>query len=215
MTATRGDPLAALAAGLEADLPSVTAELTRFPSGGAMLDVRRSDGRLFVLSFTPAHGYGVDEVGMDDGFVSGYRFAYPDLDPASQKLRELVADYSSTLPRPPSALNLVVVQARDLEAARRFYSCIGLTFRREQHGRGPEHLAAQVGPTIFEVYPCLESSAGGGVRIGFEVDSLQPTLDALRHQSVKVLTEPRDSPWGLRAVVEDPDGNRVELTQRR
>jgi lactoylglutathione lyase len=141
--------------------------------------------------------------------------SHSSLAPGAEKLRELVAENSAgNEVLPPIALNLVVVQASDLEAAKQFYECLGLTLQPEKHGGGPEHFAAQVGATVFEVYPRRDGLAGGHVRIGFEVDALQPALDALRRRSAKILTEPRESPWGLRAVVEDPDGNRVELIER-
>src|SRR3546814_7493059 len=42
---------------------------------------------------------------------------------------------------------------RDLEAAQRFYEALGLQFRRERHGNGPEHLTAPLGAAVFELYP--------------------------------------------------------------
>lgn len=35
----------------------------------------------------------------------------------------------------------------------------------------------------------------------------------LKNQDFSVIIEPTESEWGLRAVVVDPDGHRVELTQ--
>jgi len=135
---------------------------------------------------------------------------------AAQKRRELVVNQHTSLqPAQAVALSLVVIQARNLEAATQFYQCLGLALKREQHGRGPEHFAAEVGSAVFEVYPCRDSTLVGTIRIGFEVPFLEQTVGVLRSQSAKILTEPHDSPWGRRAVVQDPDGNRVELTERR
>src|SRR4051812_6644669 len=120
MTTATTDPLADLAQALTAGASGTTTDLTRFSSGGAMLDVRRDDGRLFVLAYAPTSGYGVDEVGADDGLVTGYRFAYSDFASAAKKLRDLVAGDQEALPAPPKALNLVVVQARDLETSKSF-----------------------------------------------------------------------------------------------
>lgn len=209
-------PLAKLATDIQSEFGGARAELTQFPSGGAMLDVRDSGGRVFVIAHTPRQGYGVDEVQANDGLGTGYRFAYSDLPSAAAKLRELIAsDSGSQSPAATVALNLVVVQSRDLEAAREFYECLGLALRSEQHGRGPQHYAAQVGPAVFEIYPSRADSPAGKVRIGFEVASLEPAVGALRGKSAKIVKEPYDSPWGRRAVVEDLDGNCIELTQRR
>src|SRR5687767_7938593 len=112
MIAPVSNPFPALVQSLETQVAGVTTELTQFPSGAIMLDVRRSDGRAFVLDFTPAHGYAVDEVGPADGFVTGYRFSYSDFATAAEKLRELVAERSSEVQlAPPIALNLVVIQS--------------------------------------------------------------------------------------------------------
>jgi len=209
-------PLTTLADGLEAEFTGTTAKLTEFPSGGAMLDVRRGDGRLFVLDYIPSQGYGVDEARPSDGFGTGYRFAFADFGSAAEKLRQLLAD-SAAHPRlaPPAAVKLVVVYTRDIEAARRFYECLGLIFQTEQHGRGPEHYSAQVGPTVFEIYPAHGDSSGGCIRIGFEVSSLETILSALQERPAKIHKAPFDSIWGRQVVVEDPDGNRVELTEPR
>ena len=39
-------------------------------------------------------------------------------------------------------LNLVVLRSADLGRAEFFYRLLGITFSREKHGNGPEHLAA-------------------------------------------------------------------------
>ena len=89
MTIPTPDLMESLAKDLETEVAGASVELTQFPSGGAMLDVRRSDGRLFVMAYTPTHGFGVDEVQAHDGFVTGYQFVYPDFLPAARKLRSL------------------------------------------------------------------------------------------------------------------------------
>lgn len=115
---------------------------------------------------------------------------------------------------PPIALNLLVIEARDIEVAKAFYESLGLVFELEQHGRGPQHYSAKVGSTIFEVYSRGADVVAMRIRLGFEVASLAGAMIALRSQSARILKDASDSPWGRRAVVEDPDGNRVELLER-
>jgi hypothetical protein len=68
------------------------------------------------------------------------------------------------VPRCPSPpLNLVVIRSADLERAAHFYAALGTRLTRERHGSGPGHLAGQVGPVVFEVYPAAEV---GGVPSG-------------------------------------------------
>jgi hypothetical protein len=83
------DRLANLAAEIEAAFPEAKAELESFPSGAAMLDVRRG-GRLFVLAYTPRGGFGVDEVGEEEGFDTGYKFVSEGFDEAAEELRRLL-----------------------------------------------------------------------------------------------------------------------------
>ena len=83
------DRLASLAAEVEAAFPGAVAEMATFPSGAAMLDVRWR-GHLFVVAYTPRGGFGVDEVGEDEGFDTGYKFISQGFDEAAAELRRLL-----------------------------------------------------------------------------------------------------------------------------
>jgi hypothetical protein len=72
-----------------AALPGTDVDLSTFPSGAAMVDVRR-DGHLYVLAYSPSRGFGVDEVTDADGFLLSYRFTYEEFGPAAARLWELV-----------------------------------------------------------------------------------------------------------------------------
>jgi predicted enzyme related to lactoylglutathione lyase len=108
-------------------------------------------------------------------------------------------------------ISLIVLHTNDIEAAKEFYSLLGLSFVEEQHGKGPRHYAATLGAVVLEIYPCQGSSPPAPLRIGFRLPCLERTLETLRSRGVRFTSEAKDSPWGRRAVVEDPAGNRVEL----
>ena len=111
-------------------------------------------------------------------------------------------------------LNLVVLRSDDLERAAAFYTRLGLTFARHRHGNGPEHLAAELPGGVFELYPLAPDGPSSlGTRIGFRVPSVDAALEGLSDYPNAIVTPPRDSEWGRRAVVTDPDGHRVELLQ--
>jgi predicted enzyme related to lactoylglutathione lyase len=112
-----------------------------------------------------------------------------------------------------AALSLVVIRASDLERSQRFYEALGLSFTRERHGSGPEHLAAEMASVVFEVYPRGNGPVTHGVRLGFRVSSVAAALAAAQQLGAEVVSPPADSPWGLRAVLADPDGHRVEINQ--
>ncbi|MCI0643166.1 MAG: VOC family protein [Gemmataceae bacterium] len=111
------------------------------------------------------------------------------------------------------SLNLLVIRGADIARAQRFYEALGLRFTREQHGKGPEHLAAELDGVVFEIYPLGKGPATDGVRLGFRVPSIESALSSLQQEGAHVATPPVPGPWGLRAVVIDPDGHKVELAQ--
>ena|SRR5579883_2906415 len=113
-------------------------------------------------------------------------------------------------------LNLVVIRARDLERAAQFYGALGLAFEKHRHGKGAEHYASVSESLVFEIYPQqAEAQSTSATRIGFLVRSVDAAVAHLAGQGASVISAPQDSPWGRRAVVTDPDGHRVELTERK
>jgi predicted enzyme related to lactoylglutathione lyase len=52
---------------------------------------------------------------------------------------------------------------------------------------------------------------GGCTWPGFVVANLHATLDALRALGGELVAGPEERPWGMRAVVADPDRRPVEL----
>jgi len=111
-------------------------------------------------------------------------------------------------------LNLVVLRSPDLARAAAFYSRLGLRFSQHRHGNGPEHYSAELAGGVFELYPLSADGASTlGTRIGFRVSSVDAALAGLSDYPDAIVTPARDSEWGRRAVVVDPDGHRVELIE--
>ena len=117
---------------------------------------------------------------------------------------------SPSLPR----LNLLVLRSLDMSTAVSFYQLLGLVFKPEKHGTGPEHYSSQIGEVVLEIYPAsTETDVDRTTRLGFEVPELLEILGILRANGHKVSQEPKASAWGLRSVIIDPDGRSVELLQ--
>jgi catechol 2,3-dioxygenase-like lactoylglutathione lyase family enzyme len=118
--------------------------------------------------------------------------------------------------QPPAAqtLNLIVLRVADIEHAMSFYRLLGLIFAKHTHGSGPEHYIAGLQDTWLELYPATpDQPVSSSTRIGFQVndvDGLVAQLSAV--EGAKVVVAAKESEWGHRAVVADPDGHRVELT---
>ena len=139
-------------------------------------------------------------------------------------------------------LNLVVLRAEEPERLAAFYSALGLSFGQHRHGAGPEHWASEKDGMVFEIYPAspknpttsgvrlgfaVELSARrcssvkaspknrptAGVRLGFAVEDVAGALDRLVAAGAVVISGVAESPWGVRAVIQDPEGHKVELTE--
>ncbi len=116
---------------------------------------------------------------------------------------------------PTSRMNLIVI--RSLEASRTvaFYKMLGLNFHEEQHGSGPVHWAADLDGLVLEIYPAKSvEEVNVTTRLGFDVDDAASVLSTLRLSDVKIISDLKQTTWGLRAVVRDSDGRSVELVQR-
>ena len=114
-------------------------------------------------------------------------------------------------------VNLLVIRAREPEKLAGFYSTLGLRFTQHRHGNGPLHFAAiDDDGGVFEIYPLRKGEGAGPtheLRIGFAVDDVQQTARDLIARGAQLTTPPTESPWGLRAVIIDPEGHHVEITQ--
>lgn len=111
-------------------------------------------------------------------------------------------------------LNLVVIRASNLEHATAFYRLLGLDFVKHRHGNGLEHFACDLGTVVFEIYPRTgEVDSTTATRLGFRVASVNATITELEKRGVPIISPLKNSPWGWRAVVTDPDGHKVELTE--
>ena len=113
-------------------------------------------------------------------------------------------------------LSLLVLRVPDIERAAEFYTALGLEFTKHSHGNGPEHYAAEMGGMVFELYPlAAEDASTQHTRIGFSLAAPASVIAALEAKGAKVVSPLKDSPWGIRAVIDDPFGHRVEITECR
>jgi len=70
---------------------------------------------------------------------------------------------------------------------------------------------------VIEVYPLPDDGrpVDSSTRLGFAVENVAEVIQALAGIGTTVVKPPKETTWGLQAVVKDPDGRSVELTQRR
>ena len=112
-------------------------------------------------------------------------------------------------------LNLIVLRVADIDRSASFYSQLGLAFQKHSHGTGPIHCSAELAGIVFELYPASASHpVTSSVRIGFEVSDIANAIKRLlAFEGCRLISRVAESEWGLRAVIADLDGHRVELTQ--
>jgi lactoylglutathione lyase len=115
---------------------------------------------------------------------------------------------------PEPALTLLVLKTRKVEQLRQFYQTLGIKFVKEQHGKGPVHYAGQACGIVIEIYPVSDDALiDASIRLGFAVENLAETVRALEPNRDGTTSPSQSSGVGLHALVRDPDGRAVELSQ--
>ncbi|MDB4537197.1 VOC family protein [Akkermansiaceae bacterium] len=110
--------------------------------------------------------------------------------------------------------NLLVIRSENIDRAVKFYEAIGLTFDKHSHGKGPEHYACEKNGLVFEIYPLSSKQPTTiGIRLGFAVNDVDILIETLPQIGAAIISSPKDSEWGRRAVVKDLDGHTVELVE--
>ncbi len=118
----------------------------------------------------------------------------------------------SDMRSPNPYMNLTVIRSADLEKSATFYRALGLDLKRESHGTGPVHYSHESDGHTFEIYPAgTQTSTAKAIRIGFSVSDLESTLEKIVVVGGEIRSIPKETPWGRRAIVLDPDGHVVEI----
>lgn len=121
-------------------------------------------------------------------------------------------------------LGALILFAGELGRVVAFYRALGLPLAEERHGTGPAHFACELGGVHLAVFAAADGAPGapsaqafrsaGSSFPGFAVASVERTVAELRALGAEVEQEPVRTPWGVRALVRDPDGRVVEVFSR-
>jgi predicted enzyme related to lactoylglutathione lyase len=116
---------------------------------------------------------------------------------------------------PAPQFNLIVLRVADIDRSSQFYTQLGISFEKHRHGTGPVHCVAVMSEIVFELYPASKTHpVTSSVRIGFKIQDIAHTITQLgAFDGWQVVSPVSNSEWGLRAVITDLDGHRIELTQ--
>ena len=117
-------------------------------------------------------------------------------------------------------VNALILWTRQTRRVAAFYRLIGLPLEDEDHGDGHAHQACDIAGVHVAVYDADTATSaprrreGGALQIGFKVPSLELVANLLREaEEYRELVGRQKMDWGVRVVVEDPDGRPVELTE--
>jgi len=110
-------------------------------------------------------------------------------------------------------LNLLVIRSSIPERLAEFYEQLGMVFEHHRHGNGPLHFSAQIGSTLLEIYPLAkgQEQADKHLRLGFAIDNFEAKIGQLQQQGITFHQLPMSTEWGIMAVIEDPEGRKLEL----
>lgn len=111
--------------------------------------------------------------------------------------------------------NLIVLRSSDPANLSEFYEALlERPLLKHSHGKGPEHFGCELGAVVSEIYPQRnEQDLTSTVRFGLQSNDIDDALKRVERFGIKIVSPPKDSEWGRRAVIDDPEGHRIELTE--
>lgn len=113
---------------------------------------------------------------------------------------------------------LLVLKTNQLDKQKKFYETLGLHFQKEKHGNGPEHFSTTLKDQsiVFEIYPLPKNQLvpDTSTRLGFRVDDLERTINAILKIGGKVKSKIKEISFGTLAVVKDFDGRSIEVYKK-
>lgn len=113
-----------------------------------------------------------------------------------------------------TALAAVVFTCKDLDKSVKFYRALGVDVRESKHG-GTVHFTCALVGVHFALYPGTDVGPQSGCQLGLMITNLEGSLVATKALGATMLAPPTQKPWGITAMVEDPDGRKIELVNTR
>lgn len=107
-------------------------------------------------------------------------------------------------------ISLLAIKCSNIEISKRFYECLGLTFKKEKHGKGPEHYSSELDDFVFELYPVsktsnTETEPTDNTRLGFNISNIKQVVSNLN------IISQYEFNGNTIYIVADPDGRKIEL----
>jgi len=112
-------------------------------------------------------------------------------------------------------VNLLVIRTPTPQLLADWYTKLGLTFTYHRHGNGPWHYSSTIDELVFEIYPLLpkQLTPDSSLRLGLQIESLEELMKIIQQEAILTLQLPKQTKWGYTAIIKDPDGRKIELTE--
>jgi lactoylglutathione lyase len=113
-------------------------------------------------------------------------------------------------------INLLVIRSKNADSLALQYEQLGMKFDYHKHGNGPFHYAAEFNGQVFEIYPlpAENTTSETKIRLGFEVEEIEATIDLLSNTNWIILSQIKVSDYGKIAIIQDLDGRKIELKNK-
>ena len=115
-------------------------------------------------------------------------------------------------------LSGVLLVSEDPARLAAFYTdVLNVPLEVEEHEGTLPHWGATLGDLHFAIHPIEDfpdaQSGVGAVKLAFTVFDLAATVKRLEAAGVDLVQQPKDTGFFVSAMIQDPDGNLIELTQ--
>ena len=112
---------------------------------------------------------------------------------------------------------VLMVSADPTRLAAFYRDVLGIPLEAEDHEGTMPHWGCTLGDVHFAIHPVEDfpdsRAAVGAVKLAFTVFDLSSVVAELAQKDVQLLRPPEDTGYFLSAMLCDPDGNLIELTQ--
>ncbi|MFN3165977.1 MAG: hypothetical protein ACE37H_02820 [Phycisphaeraceae bacterium] len=112
-----------------------------------------------------------------------------------------------------ASFNLIVLYTENRDQLRNEWSAFGLVFKEHRHGSGPIHDACEMDDLCLEIYPASATNPPTHTRLGLTVLDIHTAMKEANKIGAETKLAPKESPWGIRAVIQLQSGIKLELTQ--
>ena len=115
-----------------------------------------------------------------------------------------------------ASVGLLVLRSDDMDRLAAFYTALGLNFVKHSHPPCGEHYSTTDESCVFEI--CQRKNgqrATTDVFFGLNVSSVGDSVESAVANGGTVMRSSEGSQWGSTAIIRDPDGHRVMLSEYR